>query len=66
MKTTVTIAAFAAAILLIGSIEADDARNERDHYCAQISAWNEDASKGIAPHDRRGWPHYDEAMSCSK
>lgn len=64
MKIALATAAFAAVIMLIGSFEAGDAQAERDYYCAQIVLWNEDASKGIAPHDRRGWPHYDEAMSC--
>lgn len=64
MKTTITIAAFAVAIMLIGSIEAGDAQAERDYYCAQIVLWNADAARGIAPAERRGWPHYDEAVSC--
>ena len=46
----------------IGSMDFEDQKIEREHYCQMVDLWN--ANKHLAPERRPGWPPYNGEEQC--
>lgn len=62
-KTFIMLSKFAAClvlgVLLAGCDEAQEKDREREQYCYMTELWQLQASAGVMPKDRQGWPPYD-------
>ena len=52
-----------AAMALVGTMDAQDAEHNHQHYCEMVAQWDKDAALGIAPEKRTGWPDF-EKRNC--
>jgi len=54
-------------LVMMGMIGRSDYRQEfidEIEYCEMVGIWDADASQGILPVDRGGWPPYDPHTTC--
>lgn len=51
-------AALAAGAALIGHFDYQSAQTANQTYREMVTAWQQDAARGIPPADRAGWPPY--------
>lgn len=52
-----------AALTLAGTMDAQDAENSHQQYCAMVALWDSDAAQDVAPEQRAGWPDF-EKRNC--
>lgn len=61
--STLNKAALAALLVVligvVGHFDAEDTDAQHANYCSMVATWHSEATKGIPPNDRTGWPPYD-------
>jgi hypothetical protein len=65
--STLTKAALAAALIIVGVVghfDAEDVDAQHDLYCSMVATWKAEAARGVPAKDRTGWPPYDG--ECTK
>jgi hypothetical protein len=61
--TLVALLAF-AALTLAGTMDSQDAEDSHREYCGMVALWDADASQGVAPEHRAGWPPFGGSNKC--
>lgn len=61
---TVFFASF--VVLALQCDDIDELTAQQDQYCEMVSIWKADATRGIAPEQRNGWPPYQGDEFCQK
>lgn len=46
-------------VMLTGCDKANEKDLEQERYCYMVELWQLQASAGVAPKDRQGWPPYE-------
>ena len=64
IKELLGMTALAVALVYVSGLDYDDAVLQDQNYCDMVEIWNDDASAGIEPAERNGWPPYNKAIEC--
>lgn len=62
IKEILGMAALTAALLIVGSMDRQDAEKEQSTYCEMVAIWENDPRPEI---DRAGWPPFKD-IQCDK
>ena len=62
IKEILAMAALTAALLIVGSMDRQDAEKEQSTYCEMVAIWENDPRPEI---DRAGWPPFKD-IQCDK
>lgn len=50
----------------VGAMDAKQAELDQQHYCEMVRLWNLDTWNHVPVDERRGWPDFEENVSCDE